>query len=125
MLLSTIDKFSHQGFEIQVLEGDYLENGRPTPEALEFSSTLIKSLDSLRDYAASKFMSLYNESWSDEEIGPVDREQFVARLTNPRIVLMNEAGTATVYFQDGGMFAGHGIEVFVDRGIPVAANLVG
>jgi hypothetical protein len=117
--------FSHQGFEISILEGDYFGDGRPTPAALEVSTTLIKSIASLREYAASQLLSLYNETWLDEEIGPVNQDTFVARLSDPKIVLMNELGTAGVYFKDGGLFAGHGIQISIDRGIPVAANLVG
>jgi hypothetical protein len=118
-------KFNHQGFEILALQGDYAEGGVPTPEALEYCSQLIRSLDEFRRFAATHLLALYNETWLDDEIGPVTQEQFLARLTDPKIVLMDERGAADVYFQDGGLFAGHGIQVSIDRGIPTDANLVG
>jgi hypothetical protein len=116
---------THKGFEIRILEGPYLKDGAPTPEALEFCGKLTTSMDDLREIAAARFLKLYNETWLDDDIGLVTREQFIARLTNPRVVLLDEPGAANVYFDDGGLFAGHGIQVSVYQGIPADVNLVG
>ena len=117
--------FNHNGIEVTVLNGPYLENGRPTDRAVSDYTDLASRLDELRGFAADKLLKLYNQAWLDEEIGEVDRTAFVARLSNPSIHLYDELGAAVVYFNDGNLFAGHCIEVHLDNGVPTYAGIIG
>jgi hypothetical protein len=115
----------HDGVPVRVLEGPYLDNGKPTPDAVTYYSSLVLRLDEFRQLAAEKLLSLYNKSWLDEEIGALDHAGFVARLDEPSVVLYDEIGYAQVYFGDGGLFAGHSIKVSVDQGRPSHIGIVG
>jgi hypothetical protein len=118
-------EFSLNGVRVTVTDGPYLADGRPTARGVAEYSRLIEQLDSLRGFAADKLLSLYNDTWCDEEIGTVDRAGFVQRLSDSAVCLNDELGAATVYFGDGGMFAGHWIEVTVEDGEPVDAGIIG
>ncbi|MBN2533222.1 MAG: DUF2262 domain-containing protein [Spirochaetales bacterium] len=115
----------YKGWEIFILEGDYCENGKPTEEAEKLYTGLIESRDTLKVYAASRLLDLYNETWIDDEIGKLDEAGFMNRLVNPSMTLYNEAGCAVVYFNDSDMFAGHYIEISIEDGKPVNAGLAG
>jgi len=108
-----------------VLEGPYLVDGRVTAQAVGEYTRLIEKLDELRLFAADRLLALYNDTWLDDDIGQVDRNGFAARLSNPAITLMDEIGAATVLFGDGGLFAGHTIDVSVDHGTPTHAGILG
>jgi hypothetical protein len=122
-----IVKFVEQGLEIRALEGPYVEDGVPSPEARRFALELIGRFDEMRTKATEKFLALYNDTWRDEEEGqPVlDEDGFRARLLNPSVTLMDEPGCACVYFEDSDMFAGHSLEVWVDGGQIRDITLVG
>jgi hypothetical protein len=121
-----MDAQLHQaGIAVRILAGPYLEDGRPTPAAIEFYTGLVNGLDQLRDFAASKLLALYNDNWLDETNGRVDLPQFKARLTNPSICLYDEIGGAVVNFEDGGLFAGHWIEIHFEDGVPTHAGIIG
>lgn len=113
------------GVEITILEGSYLEDGEPTPRAIADYTHLIEQLESLKGLAADRLLDLYNRTWLDEEIGKVDRAGFIARLSKPSIHLYDEIGSAIVYFEDGGLFAGHWIEIHIENGLPAHAGLAG
>lgn len=117
--------FNHNGVEITILDGPYLEHGRPTDRAAKDYTELTARLDELKIFAADKLLKLYNETWLDDEIGEVDRAGFIARLGNPSIHLYDELGAAVVYFDDGNLFAGHWIEVHLDNGAPTNAGIIG
>ena len=113
------------GIKIRVLDGPYLDKGKPTPRAVKDYTRLIRQLDDLKEYAADRLLDLYNNTWLDEDIGTVDRASFMARLTTPSIHLYDEVGAAVVYFGDGGLFAGHRIEVSINGGVPTDAGIIG
>jgi len=113
------------GVRIRVLDGPYVEKGKPTPRAVKDYTRLIRQLDDLKGFAAERLMDLYNNTWLDDDIGTVDRASFMARLTNPSIHLYDELGAAVVYFEDGGLFAGHRIEVSINDGVPTDAGIIG
>ncbi len=117
--------FKQDGHDIRVLEGPYLQDGEPTASAYEFATTLIGLLDQMRTFAAQKFLSIYNDTWREEEEPILDDREFCARLTNPSFVLYDEQGAATIYFDDSDMFAGHSIDVSVRDGQPKHASMVG
>lgn len=112
------------GVEVTVLDGPYLADGKPTPRAVADYTRLIEQIESLKGFAADKLLDVYNDTWFDEDIGEVDRAGFINRLTKPAVHLY-EIGAAVVYFEDGGLFAGHYIEISIDDGQPTDANIAG
>lgn len=65
---------------------------------------------------ASHLLDLYNRSWRDGDM--LDTEGFMRRVSLESITIapleLGQAGCATLYYADGGLFAGHLIEVFLD-----------
>lgn len=116
---------NHGGVEITVLDGPYLQDGRPTDRAVADYTQLMARLEELKGFAADKLLRLYNDTWRDEQIGELDRAGFIGRLSKPSIHLYDELGAAVVYFKDGNMFAGHQIEVHIDGGAPSHAGIIG
>jgi hypothetical protein len=114
---------THAGVHVNIMHGDYLDHGQPTPLAIEHYTKAISSLSDLRRYAAKKLVGLYNKHWLDDEIGPLDEEGFAARLTDPYIQVYNEIGMILVYFDDGGMFGGHNICIRLENGTPLYAEI--
>jgi hypothetical protein len=117
--------FDNNGVTIRILQGPYLDNGRPTESAVRYYTDLISRLDELKGFAADKLLKLYNEAWLDDAIGEIDRVGFIARLNNQAIHLYDELGAATVYFDDGNLFAGHSVEVHLANGVPTDAHIIG
>ena len=113
------------GVAITVLNGPYLEIGRPTESAVIYYTDLIARLAELKGFAADQLLELYNETWLDDAIGKIDRAGFIGRLSNPAIHLYDEPGLAVVYFDDGNLFAGHWIEVQLENGVPTHAHISG
>ena len=113
------------GVAVKVLDGPYLVDGEPTDRAVADYTHLIRRAETLKAFAADGLLGLYNSGWAEDDIGEVDRSGFIARLTKATIVLYDEIGVAMVYFDDGGLFAGHVIEVSIDDGRPARANIVG
>lgn len=73
---------------------------------------------------ADNLLSVYHENWSPEESRggkPMSRGAFLNHITSSSINV-NADGSAYWYFKDGGLFAGHSIEVRVqpDRTVAVA-----
>jgi hypothetical protein len=118
-------ELQHEGVEVTIMDGQYLVDGKPTPTAVQEYQAIIARLDELRRFAADRLLALYNDKWQDEEIGPVDADGFVMRLANPSVLLFDQVGTALVWLEDSGLFAGHHIEVSLDNGIPSQATLSG
>jgi hypothetical protein len=118
-------KFTERGVQITVLDGPYLEGGELTGRAVTDYRNLLERLDELKGFAADKLLKPYNDTWLDDDIGELDRAGFMARLENPSIHLYDDLGATIVYFEDGGLFAGHTIQVNVDDGQPVHAQIVG
>jgi hypothetical protein len=119
------NEFVQDGVPVDVLDGPYVEDGQPTPAAIEYAARLVESLAILREYAADRLMKLYNDRWLDENHAALDRTSFLSHLVNPSITLYDELGAAIVYFEDDDMFAGHYIEVVVNDGVPQHAGLAG
>ena len=107
------------GVEVEIMDGPYLSDGEPTAKAVADYTHLIGQLESLKGFAADGLLDLYNRAWVDEQIGKVDRHRFMARLQKPSVHLYDELGAAMVYFEDGGLFAGHMISIWTEDGQPV------
>ena len=115
---------TYQGVEITVLDGDCLQGGRPTRQAVAYYQGLVARLDELRQYVADEMLDLHNDVWCDDEEPPIDRETFLSKLVNPAMLLTGP-DTATVYFEDSNLFLGHGIEILIEGTIPVQVGLFG
>jgi hypothetical protein len=118
-------EFVQDGVPVSAIDGPYVEDGQLTPPAVEYVARLINGFATLREYAADRLMTLYNNNWLDENHTALDRPSFLSRLVNPSITLYDELGAAVVYFEDDNMFAGHYIEVRVNNGVPEHAGLAG
>src|SRR5262245_44952469 len=66
----------------------------------------------VRQKIADDLLDCYMENWSEEEggMGPMSREEFLERIA-PDALVLNTDGRAYWYYSDGGLFAGHVIEV--------------
>jgi hypothetical protein len=63
-----------------------------------------------RVVAAEELLEIYNEEWNDEE--PLSEEEFMSRLTLEDVNIAPD-GSAELYYQDDGLFAGHTVLVTV------------
>ena len=115
----------HAGTNVEVLDGPYLSHGQPTPVAVVYYSTLIANIGELKRYAAQSLLPLYNNVWLDDEIGQLDEQTFMQKLARPSVHVYDEIGAALVYFDDGGIFAGHSIEITIKNGSPCHAQILG
>ena len=93
----------------QVAHPEHLEPIRPLFErviALEAQA---------RQAAADALLQGYNEGWADDDEGPgvLDHDGFMA-LMRLGTVTVEADGSATYWFDDGEMFAGHVIMVDLD-----------
>jgi hypothetical protein len=113
------------GVAITILDGAYLADGKPTPRAVADYTHLIEQLGTIKAYAADELLELYHDDWLDKKIGRVDRAGFIGMLGKPSINLYDSVGVAAVYFDDGGLFAGHSVEIMIENGRPVSADIVG
>lgn len=115
----------HENIEITILDGVYVNEGKPTFEAIEYYKNLTKRINDFRCFAAENLLDCYNETWFTEEIGLLNKQQFMEKLTNPSICIYDEIGVAYVYFDDGGIFGGHSIEILVENGVLLEAEIAG
>jgi hypothetical protein len=111
--------------EVVILQGPYLKDGKATTEAIRDYTSIIERLEEFKTFAASQLLTLYNDQWVVDEIGPVDEEGFKKRLCSPAVHLYDEVGSAIVYFEDGDLFAGHYIEIITKGLRPSHAHLAG
>ncbi len=114
----------HKGVKIKISDPGSIRDGKPTPAAVLRYEALIGRLEELRRFAASKLLSLYNDTWRDDDHGVLDAAGFAGRLTNPSLMVY-EDGITLVYFEDGDMFGGHYIEVATQDGEPTVAEIAG
>jgi hypothetical protein len=114
----------HKGVKITIADPASAAGGKPTPAAVGRYKEIVDRLDEIRRYAASKLLSLYNDTWRDQDHGILDVSGFAQRLTSPSLTVYEE-GKTLVYFEDGDMFGGHYIEVTTQDGAPTNAEIVG
>lgn len=113
------------GYKIRVLDGAYTDGDTPTPAATEFGKQIIAMLPAMKRFASQELLETYNDSWAEDEDEELDAAQFEANLVSPEIVIYDEIGAASVYFQDSDMFAGHLIDVSINEGEVTHATLAG
>jgi len=94
--------------------------GIPLSEALTRSQVacdLIRVREpEYRTNIAQNLLSLYNDTWRDGEA--LNSDGFMRRISLSSMQLcpaeFGSDGSATLYYADGELFAGHSIEVFLD-----------
>jgi len=118
-------EFKQSGVDIVILEEALSSGGEVTNDVRKYIEELINNLERYREFVASKMLGLYNETWYDESIGTLSKQEFVAKLINPSINIYDDAGYALVYFGDSNVFGGHYIEVGVQNGAAEDASLAG
>ena len=67
-----------------------------------------------KQYAATSLLAVKNGTWLDPDELEVTVEGFMERMAVESVVV-NEDGSATIYFEDGDLFWGHLILVERDR----------
>lgn len=129
--LLPLDEFSHGralsvgGRAVQLL----VETGEGlTTEALTQARRLVSAPDDFAQRAqqsASEVLhGLKNETWSGDD-PPLSAAQLAQRLSLEACEIGAD-GVATLYFDDGGLFGGHSVVVYVDAdGAFVDAKLAG
>jgi hypothetical protein len=129
--LRRIDDFSHglavtvAGREVQVV----IDTGEGlTPEALAQARKLVGAADDFsqraRQLASESLRELKNETWSGDH-PPLSTPQLAERLSLEACEIAAD-GVATLYFDDGGLFGGHSVVVYVaGNGDFVDAKLAG
>jgi hypothetical protein len=61
---------------------------------------------------ADAYLDTFNRSWSEE--GPIGREEFARRIELVEIGVGPTGGGPTLWYDDGGLFAGHGLSAHFD-----------
>ena len=77
--------------------------------------TLSEVMSKLPDYEqkiASELLELHNEEWKEEDADEIDEDEFTERIFLESIVI-NRDGSLVIYYNDGGLFCEHVIEVLV------------
>ena len=129
--LRRIDDFSHgrsvivSGREVQLV----IDTGEGlTPEALAQARNVVGAPEHFsqraRQLASESLHELKNETWSGDD-SPLTASQLAERLSLEACEIAAD-GLATLYFDDGGLFGGHSVVVYVDaNGDFVDAKLAG
>ena len=112
------------GHVVEVSDWPLWSDGDPPPDAREFAEEMVRRLDEMRVFAARELLGLYNDGWRSDGDPVLDEREFCSRLTDPSIQIW-EPGSASILFDPSGMFTDHCVEVWVEGGEPVAAEIEG
>jgi hypothetical protein len=112
-------------YRIRVAEGPYLSGDGLSDEGRRYVEGLLSRLDEARAFATRQLLETYNDSWIDDDHPELNDAEFAAKLQDPTVSLSDEAGNATVYFQDGDMFGGHVVAVSFRELDPYRADIMG
>jgi hypothetical protein len=99
-----------------------------TSDALHKAREIHRRFDELemtaKRFGVSRLLSVYNQSWREKAQPRIRAFDFTTRLISNYVVLSLDR--LTLYFEDGGLFLGHSIEVRMDLdGTPREAGLCG
>ena len=80
----------------------------------------------IRDSIVTELHGLYNESWTDPKRGihKVSVDEFLS-LLSPAWLSVFGSDAFQVYFEDGGLFGGHMIDVYISDGVIQDVSLAG
>lgn len=80
--------------------------------------------DELKLYAAKQLLDIYNDVWNETDI-EITEEGFASRILLEGITVYSDR-TTTFYYQDGDLFYGHSITIYLDeRGNLESAQIEG
>lgn len=107
----TIKDNSDNEIEFDINADDNLE------ELIDYTRQLFKKYlnrdDKLKSYAASQLLDLYNDVWNETNI-EITEEEFASRMLLEGITVECDR-TTTFYYQDGDLFYGHSITIYLDE----------
>jgi hypothetical protein len=88
-------------------------------ERLDEAAAIVRRLDpqTLRGAVAEQYLEVYNDTWRQDDDDELDRDGFIARIT-PTIVDI-DIDVIQIYFNDGGLFAGHSLVMLLDTDLQV------
>ncbi len=93
-----------------------IEPGEAFARSRHIYSTVARREPEYRRAVASQLLPLYNRSWRNGEA--LHAGGFMERLSVESVTIapveLGHMGCVTLYYDDGGLFAGHLIEVFLD-----------
>ena len=115
----------YEGHPIEVWGDYYVCASELTPVGATFLRTLIAHIDQYKLYATEQLVDLYNENWWQEEIGDLTSAELMRYIQKPFFAIGPGKGEAFIYFDDGGVFAAHRIEVEIRDFKTVACRIVG
>jgi hypothetical protein len=83
-------------------------------EPLDNVKHSLKKLETLSfdKIAAEHLLSLFNDSWNDDELN-LTHEEFVKKIKLDSITL-EPGGGSSIWFKDGNLFLGHSIHISLD-----------
>lgn len=96
-------------------------------EILKVTRKIIKSICGhsfdFKLYASEKLLDLYKNTWSKNKI--IGQTEFAERINLESVVIWND-GSTEIYYQDGDLFAGHSIIIYINsEGKLEDANIAG
>lgn len=86
-------------------------------ELIDYTRQLSKKYlnrdEELKLYAASQLLDIYNDVWNETDI-EITEEEFASRMLLEGITVECDR-TTTFYYQDGDLFYGHSITIYLDE----------
>jgi len=103
-------KFNGKKIKLQIAASEADKFG-----PLETIKEKLKQLEGLPldQIATDKLLSLFNESWNENDVN-LTPEEFIEKITLESITLKIDGGAA-IWFKDGDLFAGHSINISLDK----------
>ena len=81
-------------------------------------------MDAARAFAGAQLVEAYNAGWLGEDEAELSDAELAAGLSHPSLLVFDEPGEASYYFDDNGLFGGQYVEVMVAGNEIIAADLV-
>lgn len=121
-------RFERRKYSISI-EQSSEEDGVTATKAITRARRAIErfeeNMTQIRGVIARELLALYNDEWRTDRAKRLDRAKFLKRIVLQSAVISPD-GSVQLYFTDGGLFARHSIEVFVNRrGKATDASLAG
>lgn len=77
-----------------------------------------------REFACEELLELKNDSWLDEDEELITKEEFASKMSIDTISFQ-EDGEIEIWYNDGDLFWGHSITVYINNGEPKRAEING
>ena len=115
----------HKTYSISLYDFKESETNKASALVSDICSWLPSTYEIIRDFCASKLLSLKNETWLEEDEEPLTKERFAEIITLKSIAAYSD-GSLTLYFDDNDIFWGHSIVVYVRKNhVLYDANIAG